>query len=80
MIPDPSPPFEVGMSEQLRERIRALGIRAANLGFGQAFRDTVQSIFESLRQAPRSAGDPLRHRRKLQLVEYRIIRDKLIVH
>ena len=80
MIPDPSPPFELGMSDQLREKIRALGIRAGKLGFGHAFRDSVQSIFEALRLSPRAAGDPLRHRRQLKLVEYRIIRDKLIVH
>jgi hypothetical protein len=47
MIPDPAPPFELGMSDNVREHIRRLSTRAAAMGVGVAFRDAVQSILES---------------------------------
>ena len=59
MIPDPAPPFEVGMSEGLREHIRRLSEAAAR-GFASSFRKTVEGILEALRQDPRGSGDPLR--------------------
>jgi len=58
MIPDPAPPYEVGMSDDLREHIRRLSQRAAAMGIGTAFRDAVRRILEALRQDPRRAGDP----------------------
>jgi hypothetical protein len=80
MISDPAPPFELGMSEDVREHIRRLSARAAAMGVGVAFRDAVQSILESLRQHTRGAGDPVRHLRGLHMTEYRLVRERLIVN
>lgn len=80
MIPDPAPPFEVQMSDDLREHIRELLRRAAARGIGAAFRNAVQSVLTALRDDPREAGDPLRNLRGLSSVLYRISRKELIVH
>lgn len=79
MIPDPSPPFELGMSEGLREHIRRLSRKAAARGIASSFRETVEGILEGLRQDPRGAGDPIRRLRGLSMTEYRIVREQLIV-
>src|SRR5215213_8324240 len=70
--PRPAPPFEVGMSDELREHIRALSRRAAAMGIGTAFRDSVRRILEALRQDPRRAGDPIRNLRGLKMTEYQL--------
>jgi hypothetical protein len=80
MIPDPAPPFEVGMSDELREHIRRLSRRAAGMGIGTAFRDSVRRILEALRQEPRRAGDPIRDLRGLKMTEYRLLREQLVVN
>jgi hypothetical protein len=80
MIPDPAPPYEVGMSDNLREHIGRLSERAASLGIGAEFRDAVREVFEALRQDPHRAGDPIRKLRGLKMTEYRLVRDQLIVN
>lgn len=80
MIPDPAPPFEVQMSENLREHIRGLVERAVARGIGPPFRAAVDAILTALRDNPRRAGDPLRHLQGMQSVLYRAYRDDLIAH
>ncbi len=80
MIPDPAPPFEVGMSDNLREHIRDLLRWAAARGIGISFRDTVRDILAALRDDPRGAGDPLRQLQGLSSHLYRLVRERLIVH
>lgn len=79
MIPDPAPPYEVGMSQLLSERIERLSDLAHARGLA-SFDPTVTSIMESLRTAPRDAGDPLRHLRGMSSTLYRLVRDKLVVY
>jgi hypothetical protein len=80
MIPDPAPPFEVGMSQLLRERIEHLTDLAHARGLGTTFDTIVDRIMETLRMSPRESGDPLRHLRGLSSTLYRLVRDRLIVH
>jgi hypothetical protein len=80
MIPDPAPPYEVGMSDNLRERLRGLTREAAAIGIGNAFRDQVQTLLESLRDNPREAGDPLRGARGMYSVLYRLAKFDLILY
>jgi hypothetical protein len=80
MFPDPAPPFEVGMSDDLREQILAYVERAIARGFGGQFREGVAAIMSALRESPRGAGDPLRHLRGITSTLYRIVREGLIVH
>jgi hypothetical protein len=78
MIPDPAPPYEVGMSDDLRAHIRRLFQRAVAMGIGTTFRDAVQRIFEDLKQDPRGVGDPVRNLRGFKMVEYHLVRDQLV--
>jgi hypothetical protein len=80
MIPDPAPPFEVQMSDSLREYIAGLLQRAAARGIGDSFRDAVVDILSALRDKPRRAGDPLRHLQGMASTLYRIYRHGLIGH
>jgi hypothetical protein len=80
MIPDPAPPFEVWMSDTLREHIRQLGERASTRGIGPAFRTATEQILTSLRDDPRRAGDPLRHLRGMASLLYRIHQNDLTVY
>jgi hypothetical protein len=80
MIPDPAPPFEVGMSQLLRERIERLTDLAHARGIGPSFDAAVDRIMELLRTAPRESGDPLRHLPGMSSVLYRAYRNDLIVH
>jgi hypothetical protein len=80
MIPDPAPPFEVGMSQLLRERIERLTDLAHARGLGAAFDATVDRIMEMLRMSPRKSGDPLRHLRGLNMTYYRIYDSGLIAN
>jgi hypothetical protein len=80
MIPDPAPPFEVRMSDNLREHIADLIRRAAARGIGSPVRDAVAGILAALRDDPREAGDPLRHLRGMSSTLYRVYRNGLIGH
>ena len=80
MIPDPAPPFEVGMSQLLRERIERLTDLAHARGLGTSFDAAVDHIFEALRVSPRKSGDPLRNLRGLSSTLYRLSRNGLVVH
>ena len=77
MIPDPATPFEIGMSDNLREHIANLLRRAGVSGLGVSFRNGLQDILNALRDNPRGAGDPLRHLPGLSSVLYRIVRERL---
>lgn len=80
MIPDPAPPFEVQMSDDLREHIAEFIRRATARGIGPAVRNAVVDVLTALRDNPRRAGDPLRHLRGMSSVLYRAYRDDLILH
>ncbi len=80
MIPDPAPPFEVGMSQLLRERINRLSGLAYARGFAGSFDAAVEGIMETLRMSPRESGDPLRHLSGLSSTLYRLVRERLVVH
>jgi hypothetical protein len=78
MIPDPAPPYEVGISQQVRERIERLSDRARAHGIADSFDSAVDRILEMLRQSPRESGDPLRRLRGLTMTYYRIYHDRLV--
>lgn len=80
MIPDPAPPFEVQMSDNLRDHIAGLIRRAVARGIGPRVRDAVVNILAGLRDDPRGAGDPLRHLRGMSSTLYRVYRHGLIGH
>ena len=80
MIPDPAPPYDLGMSDALRARVREPLERAAAREIGIPFRNAVQNILAALRDNPRRAGDPLRHLRGLNSILYRVTRERLIVY
>ena len=70
MIPDPAPPYELGVSGMLRERIQRMLDRAAARGVGPEARQAVAGIIHRLVNEPRKWGDPVRNHRKAKLVEY----------
>jgi hypothetical protein len=72
MVPDPAPPFEVGMSQLLHEQIGQPFDLAHARGIGETFDATVVRILEKLRMSPRESGDPIRNLRGLHMVQYRI--------
>jgi hypothetical protein len=80
MVPDPAPPFEVGMSQLLRDRIARLSDLAHARGIGPSFDAAIERISETLRMKPRESGDPLRHLRGMTSTLYRLVQDRLIVH
>jgi hypothetical protein len=67
MIPDPPPPFDLDMSQMLRDHIRELGRRAVRAGIGGEFRDAVADVLEQLRTRPREWGEPFRNLRGFQM-------------
>jgi hypothetical protein len=80
MIPDPAPPFEVAMSDALREHVDHLIDRAAVRGMGQLVRRNVRDLLSILRIEPRRQGDPLRHLQGMTSTLYRLVRHQLIAH
>lgn len=80
MIPDPAPPFEVQMSDNLRDYIRGLLERAVARGIGDTLRNAVSDLLTALRVNPRRTGDPLRNLRGMSSTLYRIYRNGLIAH
>lgn len=84
MIPDPPPPFDVDLSAALRERIDALGERAAERGIAGRFWSAVDEIMENLRTRPREWGEPFSKLRGFQmtarLMVYRQLRVVFSVH
>lgn len=71
MIPDPAPPYELGTSAILRERIHRMLNRAADLGILPEIELAIAEIIHLLTQSPRGWGDPLRNFQHAQTVEYR---------
>jgi hypothetical protein len=70
MIPDPAPPFEVDASGAMKDRLRRMLRRAAELGVQPAISQALTEILQRLRMEPRVWGDPLRRFRKLQMTQY----------
>ena len=73
MIPDPAPPFELDMSGALRDRVIRMLRRAASLGVIDPVARDVAEILHEMTWNPRTWGDPLRHFRHVQFVQYRSI-------
>ena len=71
MIPDPAPPFEFDTSGLIRERIRRMLHRAADMGVAPEVERTIAEILTLLIQKPREWGDPLRDYRHARFTEYR---------
>jgi hypothetical protein len=59
MIPDPAPPFEVDSSGNVKDHIRRMLQRAAELGVRDEIAQSLTAIVEGLTNDPRSWGDPL---------------------
>ena len=70
MIPDPAPPFEVDASGKVRERIRRMLDRAAQLGVQSQVAQSLQAVLRRLTTDPRDWGDPLWHFHSLQMTQY----------
>ena len=79
MIPDPAPPYELGMSERLQERIQVWSARAEALGFAQTFDSAIDQILDHLRMRPRVWGEPSHHLRGLQMTAFRKMHERLLV-
>jgi hypothetical protein len=71
MIPDPAPPYEFDMSGELKERIRRMLMRAAQLGIGQDVAIAFREVIDVVTNRPRDWGDPLRHYRASQMMYFR---------
>ena len=78
MVPDPAPPFELGMSQLLREHIERLSNRAHAKQIGDGFDLAVSRILEMLKMSPRQSGDPIHALRGLGMTRYRIYFENLI--
>jgi hypothetical protein len=78
MIPDPAPPYELGASALLRERIERMLIRAAERGIRPAIERSLNQILEHLTMNPRGWGDPVRNLRKAQQIEYHGRHDRFL--
>lgn len=70
MIPDPAPPFEFDASGVLKERIRRMLLRAADIGLGEQISDAVAEILTNLIEKPREWGDPIANLRHAKFVVY----------
>jgi len=70
MIPDPSPPFELDASGQIRDRIRIMLERAGERGFHSEIARVIATILDHLISNPRGWGDPLWHYYALQMTRY----------
>ena len=70
MIPDPAPPFEVNSSGRLRDRIRLMLQRAAELGVQFEISQALTEILQCLTTDPRQWGDPLWHYRVAQMTHF----------
>lgn len=77
MIPDPAPPFEFEPSAAMKERMRRMVERAAELGARDQVVRALTEVVRRLIQTPRSWGDPVRNYRHAQLTEYRAQYDQL---
>jgi hypothetical protein len=71
MIPDPAPPYELGTSGNLRDRVQRMLDRAAALGIQPQISQAIAEILDRLTEAPRQWGDLLRNYRHAHTVEYR---------
>ena len=71
MIPDPAPPYEFDMSGELKDRLRRMLTRAAQLHIGHETAIAFREIIEAVTNRPKEWGDPLRHFRASQMVYYR---------
>jgi len=71
IIPDPSPPFELGVSQSLQERARRMIEKAGALGVARDTEVAIAEILHRLVIRPRSWGDPLMNLRHLNAVQYR---------
>jgi hypothetical protein len=79
MIPDPSPPFDFGTSQLVREGITDLVRRSAAIGLGAEMRQTLVYIEEQLRMRPRDWGEPSHHLKGLQMTAFKKMYKWLLV-
>jgi hypothetical protein len=70
VIPDPAPPFEVDASGRVRDRIRRMLDRAAQLGVQTHVAGSLQAVLGRLTTDPRDFGDRLWHFHSLQMTQY----------
>jgi hypothetical protein len=70
VIPDPAPPFEVNASGEIKDRIRQMLHRAAELGVQPAIASTLTAILQRLMTDPREWGDPHWRFHTLQMIQY----------
>ena len=78
MIPDPSPPFEFGVSGAVRERIGRMLARAATRGIRPEVERSVAFILDHLVMEPRTWGDPVWNLRNAEQVTYHGRHDRLL--
>ena len=78
MVPDPAPPYEVGISQLVLDRMAQLSFRAHLRGMGSSFDEAVDRIRDMLRMSPRESGDPIHALRGLGMTRYRIYFENLI--
>jgi hypothetical protein len=79
MIPDPPPPFDLDISEAIREYIREMGRRARRAGIGPELRASVAEVMENLRIRPREWGEPFNNLRGFQMTARLAVHRKLRV-
>jgi hypothetical protein len=70
VIPDPAPPFEVNASGQIKDRIRQMLDRAAELGVQPEIASTFTGILQHLTTDPREWGDPHWRFHTLQMIQF----------
>jgi hypothetical protein len=78
VIPDPAPPYELGASDLLRERIERMLARAAQRGIRPETERSLNDFLEHLVMNPRGWGDPIRNLRNAHQVEYHGRHDRFL--
>lgn len=78
MIPDPAPPYELGASYLLLERIDRMIARAATRSIRPEVERSIAFILDRLVMAPRTWGDPVWNLRNAEQVAYHGRRDRLL--
>ena len=71
--------FRVVYSESVRNRIKALGKRARQVGVGPEFLAAVKAVDAALRRSPETFGDPSYHLAAARLTIYVRIYEPLLV-
>src|SRR5262245_12413785 len=79
MTPSSYGPFDVSLSQNLRDEIDGMRQAAESMGIGERFLVDLAEVIDFLERSPREWGDPLNNLPAMKLKMYRGIHAKLSV-